>query len=432
MPTFMVRRKWHCAMFFGKFRDRKFRDRRNYPPCHGSPVCASRLHACAHRLELQAVQRELDLLARWLNALFRPSLLHGEWPMRIPFQRSCKFRRTQRPAPERAIADSLHNRTIRYGFKVGAPRLLGPATAPHLDGQRRNRRRNTAVNSCRGPRPVRGASNEARTNRVQLCVTQCFPKMNLIEWAGVVAPLPYVPAGAIRRIPVAGEPAVCLLQSAGQAVLLARHDHQVNMVRHKAIADQLYCVTLQALLKQTKIDAPLGVRFKNEPPRIPGAASRDGGILRLRRERIVPLFRPAESVKATNGSGLLPRTCLCSHRPMIRQSLKINTVYLIKKTLWSVDTNMYRGNFVLSRIVRDRSVDAFYCCAGFGVFSSVPSLPRATAPRRLRQPPCASRAMVKIIMKDAGYYRVPASPHGSEPAPRALSRAHPTQLLPKF
>ena len=31
---------------------------------------------------------------------------------------------------------------------------------------------------------------------------------------------------------------------------------------------------------------------------------------------------------------------------MIRQSLKINTVYLIKKTLWSVDTNMYRGNFV--------------------------------------------------------------------------------------
>ena len=86
---------------------------------------------------LQAVQRELDLLARWLNPLFWPSLLHGEWPMRIPFQRSCKFRRTQRPAPERAIADSLHNRTIRHGFKVGAPLLLGPATAPHLDGQPR-------------------------------------------------------------------------------------------------------------------------------------------------------------------------------------------------------------------------------------------------------------------------------------------------------
>ena len=30
-----------------------------------------------------------------------------------------------------------------------------------------------------------------------------------------------------------------------------------------------YSVTLQALLKQTKIDAPLGVRFKNESPRIP-------------------------------------------------------------------------------------------------------------------------------------------------------------------
>ena len=45
---------------------------------------------------------------------------------------------------------------------------------------------------------------------------------------------------------------------------------------------------------------------------------------------------------------------------MIRQRLKINTVYLTKKTLWPVDTNMYGNNFVPNRLVH-KTLQPIFC-----------------------------------------------------------------------
>jgi hypothetical protein len=87
-------------------------------------------------------------------------------------------------------------------------------------------------------------------------------------YSGPGNPLPYVAAGVIDRIPIRGEPAMGILQTARQSVLLVWHGNEMNVIRHQAIADQLYPVSLDALPQQIEVDAPLSITFENEATRI--------------------------------------------------------------------------------------------------------------------------------------------------------------------
>jgi hypothetical protein len=44
--------------------------------------------------------------------------------------------------------------------------------------------------------------------------------------------------------------------------------NEMNVIGHQAIADQFYPVSLDALLQQVEIDAPLSITFEDEAPRI--------------------------------------------------------------------------------------------------------------------------------------------------------------------
>ena len=42
----------------------------------------------------------------------------------------------------------------------------------------------------------------------------------------------------------------------------------MNVIGHQAIADQFYPLSLEALLQQIEIDAPLTITFEDEAPRV--------------------------------------------------------------------------------------------------------------------------------------------------------------------
>src|SRR5258708_1523811 len=59
---------------------------------------------------------------------------------------------------------------------------------------------------------------------------------------------------------------VFILQATRQSVLLVCDGNEMNVVGHQAIADKFYPVSLDALLQQVEIDAPLrGCDFFNFP-----------------------------------------------------------------------------------------------------------------------------------------------------------------------
>jgi len=60
-----------------------------------------------------------------------------------------------------------------------------------------------------------------------------------------------------------------LFQATSQSVSGRRHRNEMNMIGHKTISDQIQTISLDALLKQFKIDLPLRFGLQDEAPRIP-------------------------------------------------------------------------------------------------------------------------------------------------------------------
>jgi hypothetical protein len=59
-----------------------------------------------------------------------------------------------------------------------------------------------------------------------------------------------------------------VLQATRQGVPLVWDGNEMNVIGHQAIADQFYPLSLEALLQQIEIDAPLTITFEDEAPRI--------------------------------------------------------------------------------------------------------------------------------------------------------------------
>jgi len=79
--------------------------------------------------------------------------------------------------------------------------------------------------------------------------------------------LPDMSTGGVSSVPVCGVATVRLLQRHGASALRGYH-HQVNMVRHQAIADQKQGMELQGLPQQIQINRPLGIRCQDELTRV--------------------------------------------------------------------------------------------------------------------------------------------------------------------
>ena len=58
------------------------------------------------------------------------------------------------------------------------------------------------------------------------------------------------------------------LEGDRQSVSFVRDHHEVNVVRHQAIAEQRERVQLHGLTQQIHIDHPLGIRAEDELPRV--------------------------------------------------------------------------------------------------------------------------------------------------------------------
>jgi len=70
---------------------------------------------------------------------------------------------------------------------------------------------------------------------------------------------------------------------------------EMNEIGHQAIADQLYPVSLDALLKQGEIDAALSITLKDEAPRIASLRYVMGEHLEQPHERIETLKKAMSS-----------------------------------------------------------------------------------------------------------------------------------------
>lgn len=96
-----------------------------------------------------------------------------------------------------------------------------------------------AMRSGARPRPRFCSLYQARANWIPFRVPQGYPQMVAVQRARVKPPLPDVAAGAMRRIPVARVPAMCLLQRLRQRVGLVRNDDQMHVAGHQAVAQEL-------------------------------------------------------------------------------------------------------------------------------------------------------------------------------------------------
>ena len=87
--------------------------------------------------------------------------------------------------------------------------------APSIEAQPWTYRSRAAMRSSRGPRPIHSRCHQTSSYGVEFGVAEGFPEMGVVQRAGVIAPLPHVPARAVYRVPVGGEPAMYMLQAAG-------------------------------------------------------------------------------------------------------------------------------------------------------------------------------------------------------------------------
>lgn len=59
-----------------------------------------------------------------------------------------------------------------------------------------------------------------------------------------------------------------LLEGDRQSVRFLGDHHQMNVVRHQAIAEKRERVQLHGLTQQIHVDHPLGIRVEDVPPRV--------------------------------------------------------------------------------------------------------------------------------------------------------------------
>jgi hypothetical protein len=71
--------------------------------------------------------------------------------------------------------------------------------------------------------------------------------MRLVQRARIVSSLPNMASGMMTCIPIGGIPPVSVLQCQSQNISLMRQRDKVYMIRHQAVADQVYPVQDKAL-----------------------------------------------------------------------------------------------------------------------------------------------------------------------------------------
>jgi hypothetical protein len=116
------------------------------------------------------------------------------------------------------------------------------------------------------PWPFSRFHYQSSTHRIQLRVPQRCPKVPVVERARIEPSLPDMPARAMLRVPIRRVSSVRLLQRRSQTVRLMRHQHQMNMIGHQAVAHYGGPVLRGIFPQQPQINFPVSVPAQNELP----------------------------------------------------------------------------------------------------------------------------------------------------------------------
>ena len=190
--------------------------------------------------------------------------------------RAATLSRSQRPlgrllqfahkimGPQRATSMSRlpHSHNLRLAFpslKILPPARNAPPLLPFPHRHPVLRRSGSAVS--RGARPGPGFSfhNQPRPHRIQLRIAQRLPQVRLVQRARIISSLPHMPARIVLPIPVSCVSTVGMLERFRESVGAARNHHQMNMVRHRAVADQRGLMLFDVFPQQVKIYFPIRV-----------------------------------------------------------------------------------------------------------------------------------------------------------------------------
>ena len=115
-----------------------------------------------------------------------------------------------------------------------------------------------------GPPIVDGIIHHARPNRVKLCVAQGSAEVRCVQGAGIIAALPHMPRRHVPGVEIRSVPPVCVLQGKRKRRRTLRHDDQVDVVGHEAIADQRESLDLAVGPEEVEVDQAVGIGFEDE------------------------------------------------------------------------------------------------------------------------------------------------------------------------
>src|SRR5215813_11481154 len=210
-------------------------------------------------VKLQRLLASVRIRRRRTTALPR-----RQWTTRTLLQAFNELLRPQRTAGVRALPKGSQLRFCLSRTQKLLPAPKRPVLPPSLHVQASIRLGLPTVRRCARPFPLLSPGYEPCPHRIEFGVTQRLPQVCRIQGTRIKPSLPDVPAGSVRRVPVSRIASVRLFQRRRQSFCFARDHHQMDVVRHQAIANQGEGMELHSLPKKIQINHALGVGSQNE------------------------------------------------------------------------------------------------------------------------------------------------------------------------
>lgn len=110
-----------------------------------------------------------------------------------------------------------------------------------------------AVRPRARPRPLPRRSNHPGPDRIEIRIAQGLGEVLIVERAGEEPVLPEMPAALFRPVERKGIFGMNAAQGAGEGILALGDGHQVNVIRHEAVAEDARAVTGGMAAEQAEV-----------------------------------------------------------------------------------------------------------------------------------------------------------------------------------
>jgi len=199
------------------------------------------------------------------------SFLRGQVTVRGLFERANELLGPQRTPGARTASQGCPIRLAFARRQEFLPTFHLPLLAPPLHVKEVGRIGRPAMGTGARPRPRCRLQRQSGPHRVQFRIAQRLPQVALIQRTAMKPPLPHMPAGDMRSVPISGLTPMRGLQHRRQGLRSQRDHHEMHVVRHQTVAEHRQTLHAHRVAEQIQINHPL--RSERVQERVSGTLS---------------------------------------------------------------------------------------------------------------------------------------------------------------